>query len=249
MHKYRNLMLLGCVVAGACLAPLAAQANPVVSLELTGVNGASLNQVNTAPYYAQIGPSGLTQGSQFNSSNSTSVAVYCDDFFDDVNVGQVWQATATNVGALSTTVLDTNLMFNGGMTAATQATDYMAAAWLAEQIAGQNQALPLGQLTAEQDSYALWYIFDSSALSGLSPTDTSAIIADYNSAFAAVANDKPGDFFNVNIYTPVDHTPGSADSQEYLTVGVPEPDALALMAVGLAALGWATRRRRRAQSI
>jgi PEP-CTERM motif len=249
MHKNRNLLLLGCLVAGACLAPLAAQATPVVSMELTGVNGASLNQVNTAPYYAQIGPAGLTQGSQFNSTNSTSLAVYCDDFLDDVQVGQVWQATVTNVGALSTTVLDTNLMFNAGMTAATQASDYMAAAWLAEQIAAQNQTLPSGQLTAEQDSYALWYIFDSNALSGLSATDSSAIVADYNNAFAAVANDKPSAFFNVNIYTPLDHTPGSADSQEYLTVGVPEPGALGLMAVGLAALGWAARRRRRAQRI
>src|SRR5579863_7652091 len=97
MRKNRNLMLLGCLWAGACLAPLAAQANPVVSMELTGVNGASLNQVNTDPYYAQIGPAGLTSGSQFNSSNSESVAIYCDDFFDDVNVGQVWQASVTNM--------------------------------------------------------------------------------------------------------------------------------------------------------
>lgn len=248
MRKNRNLMLLGCLCAGACLAPLAAQANPVVSMELTGVSGASLNGINTDPYYAQIGPAGLTSGSQFNATNSESVAVYCDDFFDDVNVGLVWQATVTNMSALSTTTLDTGLMFNG-MSASTQATDYMAAAWLAEQIAGLNQTLPAGQVTAEQDSYALWYIFDSNALTGLSSTDYNAVIADYNAAFAAVAADTPSDFSNVNIYTPLDHTPGSASSQEYLTVNVPEPDTLGLLAVGLAAVGWAARRRRRTQSV
>lgn len=248
MRKNRNLMLLGCLCAGMWLAPLAAQANPVVSMELTGVSGASLNQVNTDPYFAQIGPAGLTSGSQFTSANSESVAVYCDDFFDDVNVGQVWQATVTNMGQLSTTTLDTGLMFNG-TSASTQATDYMAAAWLAEQIAGLNQTLPAGQLTAEQDSYALWYIFDTNALAGLSSSDYNAVIADYNAAFAAVATDTPSDFSNVNIYTPLSDSPGSASSQEYLTVNVPEPDTLALLAVGLAAVGWAARRRRRAHSI
>lgn len=230
----KNPILLGCLLAGAALAPPAALANPIVSMELTGVAGPSLNQINTDPYYAQIGPQGLT--------------VYCDDFYDDVSIGQVWQATVTNMSALSSTSPLTNLMFdttNGAL----QEKDYMAAAWLAEQIAGQNQSLPSGQQTAEQDSYALWYIFDPAALTGLSTTDSNAALNDYDAALAAVANDTPQDFARVNIYTPLDHTPGSAGSQEYLAVDAPEPGTLALMTVGLAGLGWMARRRRQARPV
>ena len=55
MRKNRNLTVLGWLLVGACLAPLAAEANPVVSIELTGLNNASLNGVYTEPYNAQIG--------------------------------------------------------------------------------------------------------------------------------------------------------------------------------------------------
>lgn len=248
MRKNRNLTVLGWLLAGAWLAPLAAQANPVVSMELTGLNNASLNGVYTEPYNAQIGPAGLTSASQFSSTNSEPAAIYCDDFYDDVSMGQIWQATVTNMSALSTTSLNTTVMFNN-MTPATEAADYMAAAWLAEQIAAQNQSTPAGQLTAGQESYALWYVFDPAALTGLSSTDYNAAVTDYDDAVAAVAGDTPGDFSKVNIYTPLDDTPGSASSQEYFSVDAPEPGTLGLMAVGLAGLGWMARRRRQSQSV
>ncbi|HEV2268371.1 MAG TPA: PEP-CTERM sorting domain-containing protein [Steroidobacteraceae bacterium] len=245
--KNRNPIVLGCLLVGASLAPLAAHANPIVSMELTGVAGPSLGGNDTDPYFAQIGPQGLTQGAQFTAGNSSAAVVYCDDFYDDVSIGHVWQATVTNMSALSGTAPLTNLMFDT-TNAASQEQSYMAAAWLAEQIAAQNQSLSSGQQTAEQDSYALWYIFDPSALAGLSTTDGNAALNDYNTALAAVANDTPQDFANVNIYTPLEHTPGSADSQEYLAVDAPEPGTLALMTVGLAGLGWMARRRRQAKS-
>ena len=247
IFKNKSPIVLGCLWVGASLAPLAAHANPIVSMELTGVAGPSLGGTDTGPYFAQIGPQGLTQDSQLTAQNSSSVAVYCDDFYDDVSVGQVWQARVTNMSALSSTAPLTNLMFDT-TNAASQEKSYMAAAWLAEQIAGQNQSLSSGQQTAEQESYALWYLFDPNALTGLSTADSEAATNDYDAALAAVANDTPQDFANVNIYTPLDHTPGSADSQEYLAIDAPEPGTLALMVVGLAGLGWTARRRRQAKS-
>jgi PEP-CTERM motif len=248
MSKNRHMTVLGWLLSGATLVPLAAQANPVVSMDLTELNNASLNGVYTEPYNAQIGPAGLTGASQFTSTNSKPAAIYCDDFYDDVSQGQVWQATVTNMSALSMTSLDTTVMFHD-MTPAQQASDYMAAAWLVEQIAAQNQKLPAGQLTAEQESYALWYVFDPDALTGLSSTDYNAAVTDYDDAVAAVAGDTTSDFSKVNIYTPLDDTPGTAGSQEYFSVDAPEPGTLALMAIGLAGIGWVSRRRRLSQSI
>lgn len=249
MLKNRNSILLGCLLAGAALAPLAAQANPIVSMELTGNIGTSLNQEYTAPYYAQIAPAGLTSASQFTAANSVTTAVYCDDLYDNVNAGDIWQATVTNMSELSSTSALTGLMFDTG-NAAEQVKNYMAAAWLVEQIAGLNQSLPSGQLQAAQDSYALWYIFDPHALSGLSWSDSKAVLSDYYDALAAIANDTPSDFSNIDIYTPVDDKPGCADSQEYLAIvprdAAPEPSTLSLAALGLAAVGFAARRRRRA---
>lgn len=245
MRTNGKSIVLGCLLAGACLAPLAAEAtpiaNPVVSMELTGVAGPSLNGIYTDPYYASVGPAGLTTGSQFTSQNSASIAVYCDDFYDQVQTGQIWQATVTNLGQLSTTTVDSTLMFSG-TSAATQASDYMAAAWLVEQIAG-------GTLTTSQtelDSYAIWSIFDPNALQGLSQSDQSLIAEDSQDAFTAVNSDTPSDFSNVDIYTPLDSTPGSASSQEYFAIdaSVPEPSTLALAALGLGAIAFTLRRRR-----
>lgn len=246
MLKNRNRMLLGCLLAGAALAPFAAQANPIVSMELTSYNGStSLNQVYTEPYHALIGPQGLSSASQFTAANSIAATVYCDDFYDDVQPGQIWQATVTNMSALSSTSPLTGLMFDTS-SAQVQEQNYMAAAWIAEQIAGLNQSLSSQQLQAEQDSFALWYIFDpSDALTGLSSTDSAAALNEYNAALLAVANATPNDFSNVNIYTPLDATPGSAGSQEFLTVSAPEPSTFSLAALGVLAIGFAMRRRRR----
>lgn len=243
MHKNRNPILLGCLLAGAGLAPLAAQANPIVSMELTGVAGPSLHNVYTDPYYAKVGPAGQKYDGQF--TNDPSISIYCDDFYDDVHTGQVWQATVTNMDQLSTTKLDTTVMFHN-LSATTQVSDYMAAAWLAEQIAGGT----LSKLQTELDSYAIWRIFDPNALQGLSNTDITLAWGNYEDAFAAVEYDTPSDFSNIDIYTPLDAQPGCAGSQEYLSIlpksSVPEPSTLALALLGLGAVAFSARRRRMA---
>lgn len=243
MRENRNWILLGCALTGACFAPLAANASPIVSMELTGAAGPSLHGVYTDPYYAKVGPAGQKYDAQFKSD--PTITVYCDDFYDDVHLGQVWQATVTDLDQLSMTQVDAGLMFHN-LSAAAQASDYMAAAWLVEQIGSGK----LSNLQTELDSYAIWRIFDPQALQGLSNADISLAWGDYEAAFAAVRYDTPSDFSNIDIYTPIDAQPGCASSQEYLSIiprsSVPEPPTLALALLGLCAVGLAKRRGRTA---
>ncbi|MGH8318320.1 MAG: PEP-CTERM sorting domain-containing protein [Steroidobacteraceae bacterium] len=242
MRNNKNLILLGCVLAGACLAPLAAHASPV-SMKLTGTEGASLDSIYTDPYYADVSSQYLTKAGQFNSTNSTPLTIYCDDFYDEVNVNQVWQANITNLGDLSKTSALTTLMFDTS-DATVQETDYMAAAWLVEAIARNNQP----ETADEEMSWAIWGIFDSDALSKLKSynyDDWLAVTGYITNADDDIAGLTPSYFSNVNVYTPLDATPGHAGSQEYFTVTVPEPSTLSLAAAGLALIGFALRRRGR----
>jgi hypothetical protein len=243
MQRTKNAILLGCLLAGAGLAPLAAHASPVVSMELTGVAGASMDGVYTDPYYAKVDPTGKDN---FSSASAYSLAIYCDDFYDDVQSGQTWQAQITNLGSLSGTSALQTVMFDTN-DASQQEKDYMTAAWLVEQIGGQTYS----QTADEQMSWAIWGIFDPSALNSLKyndPGNYSAAEGYLSSAQTAIIGLTPGDFSNVNVYTPLEKTPGCASSQEYLSyspIDTPEPSTLSLAAVGLAAIGFAVRRRRR----
>jgi len=254
MRQNKSLILLGCAITAIASAPLIAHATPepplsgsTVSMELTGVTGASMGGYYTSPYYALVGPSGFTSASQFTSTNSFSTAIFCDDFLTDVSVGNIWQATVTDMSALSgiTSPLSTLKFDNGSSdTASEQQHAYMAQAWLAEQILGVNQSTSAGQTEAAEMSYAMWAIFDFDALSGLTSSEFDAAF-DYGlDAYFSTAHDTPSDFSNVYIFTP---TPTGA-SQEYLAVfpapGVPEPATLGMLLSGLAGVILGARRRK-----
>lgn len=232
-----------------------------VSLELSGVKGPVLSGVYTDPYQLKISQPGaaLTQPDQFANIQSVANA-FCDDFKTDTYLGEVWQGHVTNMSALSGIATPlTTLKFDNNASASQQQHDYMAMAWLADEIVATNQSTSAGQLKAGELSFALWNVFDGGqggALSNLSWQDRRAAKGYYNQAYQSVMNETPSQFLNVNIYTP---DPRSA-SQEFLVVGpvasvpsgsssVPAPNSEWLFAGALVVLAGVTlfARKRRLQ--
>jgi len=240
MKYQKSSMFLGALIAGTFL-PLVASAGQV-SMELTGVEGPSMGGVYTSPYQALVGPAGLTHSSQFTPSNSVKVDIYCDDFLREVGVGIIWQANVTSVGALASNSSPLPLKFQTG-DLLTQRQDYIAEAYLAEELSKVDQSTPAGKQEAGELSFAMWGIFDpgpGGALSRLSGTELADATTDMTDAFTFTAGKSASEFANVFIYTP---DPTDA-SQEYLVVtNVPEPGTLALMVMGFVGLAAVVRRR------
>ncbi len=257
MQRTKKLTALGCLIAAALAAPMAADAltfTPAsgsnVSMLLEQPTTPVLGGVYTSPYVAAIAPAGgLTSASQFNPGNSFMSPIICDDFTTDVSAGLVWQATVTNVATGFSPSGDVSaLKFDQGN--ALQEQYYKTAAQLAQDLVA---ATP-GSANAQQLSYAIWYVFDgaqggANALSGIDASDAAAALADYKTAYGIAQNADLSAYGNVNVYTanalnvlPPDGKYLDA-SQEYITVNVPEPATLSLMSLGVLGAGFASRRR------
>lgn len=234
-----------------------------VSVELSGVQGPSMAGVYTDPYQLKISAPGtvLTQPDQFANVQTTANA-FCDDFQTETYLDEIWQSHVTNMAQLANIAAPlSSLKFDTGSSAGKQQQDYMAMAWLAEQIVATNQNTSAGRTQAGELSFALWNVFDSGrngALAGLSSQQRQAATADYNLAYASIAKDNPSNFLNVNIYTP---DPLSS-SQEFLVVNdgsqssssggspspsVPAPKVGALFALAVVLFTIGSLRRKRQQ--
>ena len=221
--------LVGCAAPGALATD---------TFTLTGANpdGNNNGGVYVSPYTATITDA---------SKNSVySGDVICDDFVDDVTVGETWQVTSSPASSMGGDGLFQNgvtLSWNNDSYSNQQA--YDALAWLAIQLLG----IPLNN-GSEQAlySYAIWAVFEPSALSPSSPyhytgntTDVENLI---NTAFAQNYSGA-----GVTVWTPSPNVgPGNKGPQEFLTVTTPEGSALTILAanlLGLIALGFIYRRR------
>jgi hypothetical protein len=181
-----------------------------VSMDFTGVGGASGGGVYTYPYY-------------FSINGGPQTSLICDSFDNTVQVPETWTA---NVNSLLTAGNAGEGYFTG------KQTQYDAAGLIFE-------AILTGTLSAVEGNWAIWGLFSSSARSNPFYTSSGAntIESQYlSTATTDVTNHTlPGYLANMVVYTPVGGVAGGSGPQEYIGV-VPEPASLALFGSGLALL-------------
>jgi hypothetical protein len=195
-------------IALLCFAP-AAFANS--TLNMTGAGNNVMDGVYVGPYYATV-------------NGVANTPVICDDFADESRIGSSWSFTANNFSTLGSALW-------GNQTA-----NYEAAAWLTLQMLSLNTN-PNNATTVGYLSFAIWSLFDKSALNGL----TSTQLAGVDSWLAKIpSNLTPGEFSNFVILTPQGcaNGPGSCPGQEFLMM-VPEGGSALtyLLLAGLSCFG------------
>ncbi len=165
-----------------------------VNLDLTGVG---TNPVDPVLGDAYVGAYTFTV-------NGQPAQLDCDDFNDEVWIGETWTANVTPftvANVTETTAQGSHLMFAG------QTQNYEEAAYLEEALftnTVNNVTTVNGHAYSIGDvQYAIWDIFESGSSNGLSSADLTAISAILS---AAVANYGTGNYSNLVIYSPIDGT-------------------------------------------
>jgi hypothetical protein len=198
-----------------CFAPCAFAGSG--ELTLTGAGNNVVDGVYVGPYYATV-------------NGVANTPVICDDFADESYVGSSWSFTQNSFSTL------------GSALWGNQAANYEAGAWLTLQMLSLNSnpsnATQVGYL-----SFAIWSLFDKSALNGLNATQ----LAGVNAWLSEVPKNLTlAEFSDFAILTPQNCTPGSCAGQEFFML-VPEggSTAMYLLLAGLACFGAMLFRRRR----
>jgi hypothetical protein len=216
------------------------------------LSGTVTSNPSEAGIYTGAYPFTFTSG-----STSTSINAVCDDFADEIYVGESWKVTVTPFSSLSSTIGTNNasVMWGGGAINGqtySQSQLYDAAAYLVGLM--NNSAYSVSNL-----SYAIWQIFDppgnsDNAIQWLTQydgTNAASDIATVNSYIAlALANYgkvNPSDF---EVLTPVSGSQipsGDGRPQEFIyEIQTPETSAGILFGadmLGLLGLAIVFRRR------
>jgi hypothetical protein len=202
-------------------------ASPVI-VELTNANGIVSNDGSV-----YVGPYQLLIGGQ------TTINAPCDDYYDEIWVGESWQA---NVNPLNPTGVSNSLFGNPSNPNFNSNADslYLEAAYLTS-LFGKYPTSDYNDI-----SYAIWGLFDPAALSS-SNYDSGA------QAFLSLAEDANLNFGGFNgwqILTPKGGTQPQGDGlpQEFIVPAgnhiTPEPATLVMLGSGLLAVGLALRNKR-----
>jgi hypothetical protein len=223
MNKIRGISIA--IAAGLCCYAPNLLAD-TASMQLTSAGPYTMSNVYVGPYTATI--------------NGVSTPVICDDFFDDSWLPEWWTANVYTPPNYSTTRDQQNSGFTG--TALTQA--YNEVGYLAVQLLNAASAPTPNATTIGEIDFALWSVFDPTALNSLSG---SAYAAAQGYLTTAASYKNNSSFISqFTIYSPnmsysVSCTPGGGacpDSppQEFL-VRTPEPSELALLGIDLSGVG------------
>jgi hypothetical protein len=233
VKKIKNkLGLMALLALGAMVSAADAQVN----IKLTGVGlGEVAGGVYINPYTATI--------------DGVSTTVLCDDFGDDSYINQSWQAnvyTAASAAANGETRLN---QLYGPFSAATLTMKYTQIADL---------AMSLLSATTYTDraaySFALWGVFDTTAISRLSGTLATLATTYLTDSVTAYLGRSDADNAQlasaITIYSPLKGTASccSDPPQELITVRTPEASTPILFAVDLLGFGLAVLLFRRYQS-
>jgi hypothetical protein len=235
----------GAVILMCCATGAVAQ----IPFTLTGVTplGANMGGVYTSPYVATIG-------------GQTGINVICDDYADEVQIGESWNVVATDLSTLSTSSASANQVVKWDTTdsATQQVDDYMTVAILGAELLSINSNTE----EAEDLSFAIWDVFTPGASNGLA--DASAIAADLSTAqglaqtYLAESSSVAGalsldNISDVMIYTASPDSSGAVTNcstcgtpQEFVRISMAEPPSPALLGfdlLGVAGLVFFVRRR------
>ncbi len=154
-------MMAFAVVVGSCFASsMFAQGNNCTdpTVPCFGIVGPGPTNNNLAGVYTD----------PYQAVGANSALAFCDDYFDEVDPPESWNALVTNLNVLSPSSDATSVYYTGGTlldnNAYSQQTLYIAAAILAAESLNTSSVAQQNQL-----SFALWGIFDPDVLSNSGP--------------------------------------------------------------------------------
>jgi len=189
-----------------------------VTVNLNNINGDPIVTVGGETVYAGV------YGGTSNLSGSNA-GIICDDFKDNVTVGQSWTATAFQVSTLGSATNPLNNLLFGSNTlgyANVGIAGYAAMAYLAE-LSFQSAGNPTLQ---GEISEAIWSITDPGLL-GTGPGTAANSLVQQAESYAASTGDSLSQYANLVIYTPTSPFGPTGRPQEMWST-VPEGGAASI---------------------